>query len=89
MTIEPITIWKDGVQVQGTELICVSFQDNLKDDAIIQYNIYESDDIMNPKLVANGSFVINGQDYIDWGDDANVNLWIYNWVADKLNLVII
>lgn len=89
MKIEPITLWKDGVEIQGTELVCVSMQDNLKDNATIQYSILESDNVMSSRILSFGSFVIREQEYIDWGDDANVNLWIYNWIADKLNLVII
>jgi hypothetical protein len=41
--------------------------------------------------VAQGNLVIQGEDYSDWGDQPamQINDWIYNWSADKLNLTII
>jgi hypothetical protein len=41
--------------------------------------------------VAQGNLTINGQEYIDWGNQPamDINSWIYNWVANELNLVIL
>ena len=41
--------------------------------------------------VAQGNLTISGQEYIDWGNQPAmaINTWIYNWVANELNLVIL
>ncbi|MGL4790317.1 MAG: hypothetical protein ACRCW1_02815 [Anaerotignaceae bacterium] len=41
--------------------------------------------------VASGNLTIDGESYVEWGDvpAMSVNAWIYNWVAEQLNLTII
>ena len=41
--------------------------------------------------VAAGNLTISGEEYVAWGDQPAmaINAWIYNWVAEQLNLTII
>ena len=43
------------------------------------------------EAVTQGNLTIDGADYVAWGDQPAmaINAWIYDWVADKLNLTIV
>jgi hypothetical protein len=94
--IEPVDIWNNG-QVQVGEFLAVSCSyDNYENTAnnlwqILTNKIME-DGTEEPNFqISQGLLTITGQDYIDWGEQPAIdaNDWIYNWVASKLNLVII
>ena len=41
--------------------------------------------------MAQGNCTINGESYIEWGDQPAmaINEWIYDWVAEQINVVIL
>jgi hypothetical protein len=70
--------------------------DNYENSATNYWQLYDAmvDEEGNEKMgmqVSAGNLTIDGQDYINWGDQPAmaINEWIYNWSASKLNLVII
>jgi len=85
--IQPINIWVNGEQKQGTQFSVTGIYDNYESSATNLWQIYDIDS----QSIAQGNLTIDGQDYIDWGNQPAmaINTWIYNWVADKLNLTII
>lgn len=85
--IEPIGIWKDGVNVQAT-FISATAQDNLKDAASIYYILYSGSE-WPEQSVLNSGLAISGEDYQNWSADPDINTWLYNWLAGKLNITII
>lgn len=44
---------------------------------------------INSQTLVTGEFSINDQDYEDWTNSTDSNIWIYNYAANKLNLTII
>lgn len=83
--IQPVTIWKDGQNVQASNLkIEISF-DNLDTHAVFQYVLSNN---MNEQLIT-GTSTITGTDYNNWSNGGNSNDEAYEYVASKLNLVIL
>ena len=89
MKIQPVSTWQNGQEVLATEFTMVSSYDNLIDQANFSYFLSQvlEDGTLYPLI--NAQMPISGQDYIDWNASPDVNAWAYNWVATKLNLVII
>lgn len=93
--IQPISVWYQGDTHEVNVLNAVSKNDNLIDSAVIQYQLVEF--IIDPidpsnqfsQVLIIGELTIDGQDYIDWDSSVSANDWIYNWVAQQLNLTII
>ena len=80
-TIQPVSIWYNGVTDTATifNLICIN--DNLKDSATFYYQLLDANLIQ----LAQGNLTMGLPDYTtDWvTNDA-----AYNWAAAQLNLTI-
>jgi len=85
--IQPIDIWVNGVTKTGVSFLVTGIFDNYEDTATNQWQIFDSEG----KQISSSNLIIDGQDYIDWGNQPAmaINEWIYNWVANKLGLIII
>ena len=89
--IQPITIWKNGEQLEASFLNSTS-QDNLLNGCTFYYQLLAGGDgtelmpITYGQTIAEGSVQMNGQDYLDW-DNSNEAAYVY--IADKLNLTLI
>lgn len=91
VNINQISVWSDGVNVPVTILGVEIAQDNLTNWANFKYALYQNYDPNNSSMnipVTSGYIAIDGQDYEDWGDSADINLAAIEWVADQLNLTI-
>lgn len=94
--IEPVTIWTNGESKVAEYLQVTGINDNYESSATNYWALFtkvvdaEGVESMGEQ-VAQGNLTISGQDYINWGDQPamSINAWIYNWVADQLNLTII
>ena len=94
--ISPITIWANGTSKDAEYLQVTCINDNYESSATNYWALFtkvvdaEGVESMG-KQVAQGNLTIQGEDYIDWGDQPAmaINEWIYNWVAEQLNLTII
>ena len=89
--INQISVWSNGVNVPVKILGVEIAQDNLKDWANFKYSLFTNFDPNNLALnipVRNGFLAMDGQDYEDWGDAADINLAAIQWVAHQLNLTI-
>jgi hypothetical protein len=93
--IEPVTIWTNGVSKVAEYLQVTGINDNYESSATNYWALFtkvttDGVDSMGEQ-VAQGNLTIDGQDYINWGDQPAmaINEWIYQWSADQLNLVIL
>ena len=94
--ISPVTIWANGTSKEAEYLQVTGINDNYESSATNYWALFtkvvdaEGIESMGEQ-VAQGNLTISGQDYINWGDQPamDINTWIYNWVAEQLNLTII
>lgn len=94
--IQPITIWINGEEKIAEYISVTGVYDNNASEAKEFWQLYTKivDDqgvAKSGQEIAQGPVTISGQDYINWGDQPamNVNEWIYNWVAQQINAVIV
>lgn len=85
--IQPIDIWINGQIKKGVNFSINCDYDNYENTATNYWQIFNADN----EQLSQGWLTIDGQDYIDWGNQPAmaINTWIYNWSADKLGLTII
>lgn len=88
-TIEPVSVWYNGKQQQGTVLGVVANNDNLSNAASFTYQILAESDPTSPMIngleqVASGVLSMSGEVYDNW----QTNDYAYDWVAEQLNLTI-
>lgn len=93
--IEPLTIWINGESKVAEYLQVTGIYDNYSSLARNEWELFtkvttDGVDSMGEQI-AKSNLTIDGQDYINWGDQPamDINDWIYDWVADELNLVIL
>jgi hypothetical protein len=86
--IQPVTVWFNGQEIQSTILNAVVLNDNLKDSAIIQYQLMKENSMngyytyLEP--VVQNQLTMSGEDYIAFIS----NDYAYSWLAEQLNLII-
>lgn len=90
--IQPISIWKDGQVKTAEQFTLRIIADDLATSCTFYYELKEADSVdadgntIGGMVLSVGNESMSGQDYQDW-DDSNDGA--YNYVAGKLNLVII
>lgn len=94
--IEPINVWVNGQSKLAQYLQVTGINDNYESSATNYWQMFtmlvDADGVETQgEAVAQGNLTISGQDYINWGDQPAmaINEWIYNWVAEQLNLTIV
>lgn len=89
--IQSVSVWYNGQSVQAQILDAYVINDNLKDNATFWWGIYTEG--ANPgekgQCVGSANLSMNGQDYIDWNANPDINDAAYTWIADQLGLTII
>ena len=94
--ISPINVWVNGQSKSAQYLQVTGINDNYESSATNYWQMFtmnvdaEGIESMG-EAVAQGNLTIDGEEYIEWGDvpAMSVNAWIYDWVAEQLNLTII
>ena len=94
--IQPVTIWVNGESKQAEYFQVTCINDNYENSATNYWQLFtknvdaEGVESMGEQ-VAQGNLTISGEEYVAWGDQPAmaINAWIYQWSADKLNLVIL
>jgi beta-lactamase class D len=94
--IEPLTIWTNGTSKVAEYLQVTGINDNYESSATNYWALFtmviDAEGVESAgEQVSNGNLTIAGAEYIAWGDQPAmaINEWIYDWVAEQLNLVII
>ena len=94
--IAPINVWVNGTSKEAQYLQVTGINDNYESSATNYWQMFtmvvdaEGVESMG-EAVAQGNLTIDGEEYIEWGDvpAMSVNAWIYDWVAEQLNLTIV
>ena len=94
--ISPVNVWVNGTSKEAKYLQVTCINDNYESSATNYWQMFtmnvdaEGVESMGEQ-VAQGNLTIDGEQYIAWGDQPAmaINAWIYNWVAEQLNLTII
>lgn len=91
-TIQPVTVWYNGQEVQASVLNAYCSSDNLSNMASFSYNLIQVFSQPEPTpapapglvSVASGVLSMTGAAYDAW----ETNDYAYEWIASQLNLVI-
>jgi hypothetical protein len=86
VNIQPVSIWANGQSKSASELDARIIYDDLATSATFYYELKEVVDGVSGSVLSVGNVAMDGQDYIDWD---NSNDQAYQYIAGKLNLVII
>jgi len=94
--IEPVQIWTNGTLKTAEFLQVIGINDNYESAATNYWALFtkvtDAEGVESAgEQIAQGNLTISGQDYIDWGDQPAmaINSWIYDWVAEQINVVIL
>jgi len=94
--IQPVQIWTNGTLKTAEYLQVIGINDNYESAATNYWALFtlvtDDEGIESAgEQVAQGNCTINGESYIDWGDQPAmaINAWIYDWVAEQINVVIL
>jgi hypothetical protein len=94
--ISPINVWVNGESKQAEYFQVTCINDNYENSATNYWQLFtknvDAEGVeVQGEQVSQGNLTIDGQDYINWGDQPAmaINAWIYQWSADQLNLTII
>jgi hypothetical protein len=88
--IQQVQVWKNGEEKQANTFNLILINDDLATSANFYYQLLASstneEGNVSSEMLADGNCGMSGEDYQNW-DDSNDGA--YNYVAGKLNLVII
>jgi hypothetical protein len=89
--IQPVSVWFNGEELIAQYLDSYITKDNLSDFASFWWGIYtEGSEPGKPGVqVAQGNLTMNGQTYLDWNANPDINDDAYLWIAAELSLTII
>lgn len=83
-TIQPVTIWNNGQQLQAKILNAYAINVVLNTSATFYYSLMTEDNGVPGVQVAEGNLVMSGAAYEQWELDS----YAWDWVASQLNLTI-
>ena len=83
-TIEPISIWDNGVLREVSVLNAYATNVVLNQSATFWYGLYDNPEAPLFSTVTQGSIQMPKEEYVLWEQDE----FAWDWVAAKLNLVI-
>ena len=86
-TIIPKLIWIDGMDKPATVIFSQVNSDNLINEAIFYFKLYQEIDINIVPLV-NGPVNMTGSDYITYNSTTDANAYAWQWIATTLGLTI-
>ena len=90
--IQPITIWKNGESQEANLLNAYIVNDNLESSCSFYYSLNaggegtEEMPLIIGQTLAEGNITMSGEDYLAWD---NSNEAAYEYIAEKLNLILI
>ena len=92
VNIQPVSVWKDGVEKSASILQAVIINDDMATNAQFYYQLKSADthdaegSTISGEFLVGGNVSMSGEDYTNW-DDSNAQA--YQYIANKLNLTII
>lgn len=89
-SIENVQVWKNGEEKQANTFNLILINDDLATSATFYYQLIASssdeEGNVSTEQLADGNCGMGGEDYSNWNGSNDA---AYNYVAGKLNLVII
>ena len=85
-SIQPVSVWYNGQDQQAVLLNAYVINDNLSTSANFYWALYTAN---SEQLLSQGNLLMDGQSYIDWNANPDINDAAYTWIADQLSLTII
>jgi hypothetical protein len=84
-TIQPVSIWENGQNLQATLLNAYAVNVSLGTSAVFYYCLMQQNiDGLQSSQVAQGNLTMSGEAYTQW----TVDSYAWDWVAAQLNLTI-
>jgi hypothetical protein len=84
-TIQPVSIWDNGVVQQAKILNAYAVNVTLNVSATFYYQLFaENEDLSQGAQLAVGNLTMTGEAYEQW----EVDSYAWDWVAAQLNLII-
>ena len=94
--IEPLTVGVNGTSKVAEYLQVTGINDNYESSSTNYWALFtkvvDAEGVESVgEQVSQGNLTIAGDEYIAWGDQPAmaINAWIYDWVSDKLNLILV
>jgi hypothetical protein len=90
--IQPITVWKNGEQLEANLLNAYIINDNLATSCSFYYSLNTSGEgteampLIMGQAVAEGNLTMDGENYLAWNGS---NDYAFSYIAEKLNLTLI
>jgi hypothetical protein len=89
--IQPIQIWNNGKLKTAEKLSAIIINDNLESSCTFYWQLMEADIISEENTttgqqLAQGNQTMTGDDYLNWDGSNDA---AYEWVAGKINVVIV
>jgi hypothetical protein len=91
-SIQPVTIWQNGQASSGNFIDASIVNDNLSNYAQFYWvisSVTGTGEDETKQALAQGNTSIMGDDYITWGQSADINLAAYEYICTQLNLTLI
>jgi hypothetical protein len=91
-SIQPVTIWQNGQASSGNFIDASIVNDNLSNYAQFYWvisSVTGTGEDETKQALAQGNTSIMGEDYITWGQSADINLAAYEYICTQLNLTLI
>jgi hypothetical protein len=86
VNIQPVSIWANGQSKEASELDARIIYDDLATSCTFYYELKEVVEGVSGAALSVGNVAMDGQDYIDWD---NSNEAAYEFIASKLNLILV
>jgi hypothetical protein len=86
VNIQPVSIWNNGQSKEASELDARIIYDDLATSCTFYYELKEVVEGVSGAALSVGNVAMDGQDYIDWD---NSNEAAYEFIASKLNLILV
>ena len=87
--IQPVSIWFNGQMVQATIFNMTSINDNLTNECIFYYQLFQYIDPLTNEQVTDGNLKMTGFDYQAYSTSPDSNAYAYQWAATQLNLTLV
>lgn len=86
-TIEPVSIWSNGVTKEATQLIARIVNDDLSTSCTFYYDLRETTtEGYQGQSLTQGNLLMEGQDYLDWDGSNDA---AYTFIAASINVTIV
>jgi hypothetical protein len=84
-TIQPISIWDNGIVQEATVLNTYAINVQLNNSATFWWGLFSTVDGNIANQLSQGNLTMSGEAYAQWQEDS----YAWDWIAEQLNLTIV